>query len=166
MLAIEIDGSQHTGLIAYDAERSAFLECKGFKVIRFWNREVLAQTDRVREAAAHRGVDSIPHPLPPPVGRGNNGVFVPSWDSPLRGLRSVSPPAKRSCAPVGSQGQGLTLLGVPRMQRDLFSLARIFSQALSAPAGGATNAAWASGIGAANWAEVLSQAAENGDDAY
>jgi very-short-patch-repair endonuclease len=42
MLVIEIDGSQHTGLIAYDAERSSFLERRGFKVIRFWNHEVLA----------------------------------------------------------------------------------------------------------------------------
>ena len=50
MLVIEIDGSQHTGLIAYDAERSSFLERRGFKVIRFWNHEVLAQTDWVREA--------------------------------------------------------------------------------------------------------------------
>ena len=49
LLVIEIDGSQHTGPIAYDAERSAFLEGKGFKVIRFWNHEVLAQTDGVRE---------------------------------------------------------------------------------------------------------------------
>ncbi|MGI8514814.1 MAG: DUF559 domain-containing protein [Acidimicrobiia bacterium] len=35
MLVIEIDGSQYTGLIAYDAERSSFLERRGFKVIRF-----------------------------------------------------------------------------------------------------------------------------------
>jgi len=61
MLAIEIDGSQHTGLIAYDSERSAFLEGKGFKVIRFWNHEVLAQTDRVREAIRQR----IAHPPSP-----------------------------------------------------------------------------------------------------
>ena len=30
MLVIEIDGSQHAGLIAYDAERSSFLERRGF----------------------------------------------------------------------------------------------------------------------------------------
>ena len=38
-----------------------------------------------------------------------------------------------SCAPAGSQGQGVALLGAPRMQRDLPSLATIFSQALSRP---------------------------------
>jgi len=35
MLVIEIDGSQHTGLIAYDAKRSSFLERRGFKVNPF-----------------------------------------------------------------------------------------------------------------------------------
>ena len=62
MLVIEIDGSQHTGLIAYDAERSSFLERRGFKVIRFWNHEVLAQTNRVREAI-RQGI--VTHPLTP-----------------------------------------------------------------------------------------------------
>jgi uridylate kinase len=52
------------------------------------------------------------------------------WDSPLRGLRSVSLPAKRSCAPAGSRGQGVALLGAPRTQRDLPSLATVFSQPL------------------------------------
>ncbi|MCI0422908.1 MAG: DUF559 domain-containing protein, partial [Acidobacteria bacterium] len=46
--------SQHTGLIAYDTERSSFLERRGFKIIRFWNHEVLAQTNRVREAIGQR----------------------------------------------------------------------------------------------------------------
>jgi very-short-patch-repair endonuclease len=60
MLVIEIDGSQHTELIAYDGERSSFLERRGFKVIRFWNHEVLAQTNRVREAIGQR---PPPNPL-------------------------------------------------------------------------------------------------------
>ena len=67
MLVIEIDGSQHTGLIAYDAERSSFLERRGFKVISFWNHEVLAQTDRLRE---HR---QRPPPNPLPSGGGITG---------------------------------------------------------------------------------------------
>ncbi|MGH8652041.1 MAG: hypothetical protein ACREYE_07585 [Gammaproteobacteria bacterium] len=44
-------------------------------------------------------------------------LLVPSLDSPLRGLRAVSLPAKRSSAPA---------------KRDLPSLVTIFSQALSA----------------------------------
>ena len=67
MLVIEIDGSQHTGLIAYDAERSSFLERRGFKVIRFWNHEVLApnRLGARSHSAAHRRVDGIAHPLTP-----------------------------------------------------------------------------------------------------
>ena len=76
MLVIEIDGSQHTGLMAYDAERSSFLERRGFKVIRFWNHEVLAQTDRVREAI-RKGIEELIHPLTPsrraPSGGGITG---------------------------------------------------------------------------------------------
>ena len=64
MLAIEVDGSQHTECMAYDSERSAFLEGNGFKVIRFWNHEVLAQTDRVREAIRQRVAELIGSPTP------------------------------------------------------------------------------------------------------
>ena len=55
---------QHTGLIAYDAERSSFLERRGFKVIRFWNHEVLAQTDWVREAIRQRIDELMGSPTP------------------------------------------------------------------------------------------------------
>ena len=46
------------------AERSSFLERRGFKVIRFWNHEVLAQTDRVLEAIRHRIEESMGSPTP------------------------------------------------------------------------------------------------------
>ncbi len=64
MLVIEIDGSQHTEYMAYDSERSSFLEGKGFKVIRLWNHEVLAQTDRVREVIRERIAVLIGSPTP------------------------------------------------------------------------------------------------------
>ncbi len=34
----------------YDAERTAWLKTEGFRVIRFWNNQVLEETDAVREA--------------------------------------------------------------------------------------------------------------------
>ena len=40
-LVIEIDGGQHGEAIAYDQARTAFLEAKGYRVIRFWNNDVL-----------------------------------------------------------------------------------------------------------------------------
>jgi len=48
MLIVEIDGSQHT--VEGDAERTAFLESRGYRVIRFWNSDVIANLDGVLEA--------------------------------------------------------------------------------------------------------------------
>jgi len=45
-LAIEIDGGQHAGSAA-DAARTQMIEAHGYRVIRFWNNEVLANTDGV-----------------------------------------------------------------------------------------------------------------------
>ncbi len=40
-LIIELDGSQHLDQIEYDEERTAYLESQGYKVIRFWNNQVM-----------------------------------------------------------------------------------------------------------------------------
>lgn len=40
-LIIELDGGQHVEQVEYDAERTKYLESQGYKVIRFWNNEVL-----------------------------------------------------------------------------------------------------------------------------
>lgn len=48
-LIIELDGSHHEETILYDQERTEYLEAKGYKVLRFWNHEVLNQTDNVLE---------------------------------------------------------------------------------------------------------------------
>ncbi|HHI9461293.1 TPA: endonuclease domain-containing protein [Legionella anisa] len=43
---IELDGSQHLDNQSYDRERTAWLNAQGFKVLRFWNNDVL-QTNSV-----------------------------------------------------------------------------------------------------------------------
>ncbi len=40
-LIIELDGSQHIEQAEYDAERTKFLESQGYKVIRFWNNQIV-----------------------------------------------------------------------------------------------------------------------------
>ena len=40
-LVIELDGSQHLEQEAYDIERTRYLESQGYKVVRFWNSDVL-----------------------------------------------------------------------------------------------------------------------------
>ena len=46
-LMIEIDGGQHAEQVAYDEARTRDLEAAGFTVLRFWNNEVLQQTEAV-----------------------------------------------------------------------------------------------------------------------
>ena len=48
-LIIELDGGQHAQRISYDNQRSLFLEQRGFKVIRFWNNDVIENTEGVLE---------------------------------------------------------------------------------------------------------------------
>src|SRR5439155_169693 len=48
-LIIELDGGQHAedSAIKYDQERTSFLQEQSFRVIRFWNNEVLSKTEDV-----------------------------------------------------------------------------------------------------------------------
>jgi len=46
-LIVELDGGQHAEQQAYDDKRTAFLQAKGFKVLRYWNNEVLENTGNV-----------------------------------------------------------------------------------------------------------------------
>src|SRR5260370_36247128 len=66
-LVVEVDGGQH----ADDGEaRTQLLETRGYRVIRFWNNDVLANTQRVLREI----LDSLrvgPHPLPHPQGGGD-----------------------------------------------------------------------------------------------
>ena len=48
-LVIEVDGGQHGELAAEDARRTRYLNQKGFRVLRFWNHEVLQHTDACLE---------------------------------------------------------------------------------------------------------------------
>jgi very-short-patch-repair endonuclease len=48
-LVIEVDGGQHAAQVEADNDRSGFLESLGFTVLRFWNHEVLTQTEAVME---------------------------------------------------------------------------------------------------------------------
>lgn len=46
-LIIEVDGGQHMDQEEYDAERTVFLQSKGYRVLRFWNNDVLGEIDSV-----------------------------------------------------------------------------------------------------------------------
>ena len=72
-LVVEVDGGQHTVQTDYDHQRDAWLRERGYRVLRFWNHEVMQELDgvleRIRLAAL---APSPPAPLPP-AGEGSEG---------------------------------------------------------------------------------------------
>ncbi len=72
-LAIELDGSQHneTEQKRYDDKRTDCLEQQGIRILRFWNNQVLQETEAVLEAVYQATVDLSLTPGPSPQGRGD-----------------------------------------------------------------------------------------------
>jgi lysyl-tRNA synthetase class 2 len=67
-LIVELDGGQHSEHSAEDAKRMADLEAFGFLVLRFWNNDVLRNTDGVVETIITTARQEPPHPNPLPNG--------------------------------------------------------------------------------------------------
>jgi len=65
-LVIEVDGGQHSE-DRRDAVRTAFLEASGYRVMRFWNNDVLENLEDVVDVIRR----SLPTPTPPAGGRGS-----------------------------------------------------------------------------------------------
>ena len=53
-LVIELDGGQHAMAGTYDEARTRFIEHQGFRVLRFWNNDVLGNPDGVLQVIAQR----------------------------------------------------------------------------------------------------------------
>ncbi|SMF84460.1 Very-short-patch-repair endonuclease [Azospirillum oryzae] len=75
-LAVEVDGGQHADS-GYDEARTAFLKSRGWRVLRFWNNDVLRNPEGVAASVLEalggvRRADTCPHPDPPPLGGGGN----------------------------------------------------------------------------------------------
>jgi len=73
-IVIEIDGGQHAEQTQRDAQRTQFLESEGYRVLRFWNNEVLGNIDGVLEVIQST-VLTTPTPTPPHKGEGKQRVF-------------------------------------------------------------------------------------------
>jgi very-short-patch-repair endonuclease len=65
MLIIESDGGQHLEQKAYDALRTARLEHLGYRVLRFWNHQILGEIDAVLEQISSV-LREFPSPQPSP----------------------------------------------------------------------------------------------------
>jgi very-short-patch-repair endonuclease len=75
-LIVELDGGQHA--IRDETNRTAILEAMGYLVLRFWNNDVLQNTEGVLEEilnTANRHPQQPPHLVPLPSGeRGRSGA--------------------------------------------------------------------------------------------
>lgn len=105
-LVIEADGSQHADQVAYDEERTRFLNGQGYRVLRFWNHEVLTNLEGV--------TDVIRAALRSPFSLRGEGGAQRSWEGDLSAWRmagssSTQPnplPSPRSLTRVALSPQG------------------------------------------------------------
>jgi len=68
-LVIDADGGQHEVQQDIDSERTTYLEALGYRVLQFWNHEILTETQAVLERIHHELIES-PHPNPLSEGEG------------------------------------------------------------------------------------------------
>ncbi|MFD1107558.1 endonuclease domain-containing protein [Sphingobium olei] len=69
-LVIEVDGSQHGEEV--DRQRTSYIEAQGFRVIRFWNHDVLGNIEGVIDEI-ERVIANMPSPNP---SRRREGSFL------------------------------------------------------------------------------------------
>lgn len=63
-IVIEIDGGQHNAEV--DAPRTRIIEADGYRVVRFWNNDVLTNIEGVAVRLAEVLAETSPPPNPPP----------------------------------------------------------------------------------------------------
>ena len=80
-LIVECDGSQHQDLQKlYDKNRDLYLKQCGYKILRFWNNDVLTNIEGVWQIISENLLPlGCPHPNLPPRGE---GIFFATWLPP------------------------------------------------------------------------------------
>ncbi len=77
-LIVEADGGQHADSL-YDGERDSYLKSQGFRILRFWNNDVLNNSDGIAEAILDAidssGAQTRADPTPQPLSRKGRGAF-------------------------------------------------------------------------------------------
>jgi len=82
-LVIELDGGQHASQVEADQRRTEFLTKSGYRVLRFWDNDVLSDTEAVLQKIA----DELKHPSPQPSPSRGEGVKKLGRGSRLRTVR-------------------------------------------------------------------------------
>jgi very-short-patch-repair endonuclease len=81
-LVVELDGGQHS--VAVDARRTAAIERHGFRILRFWNNQVLGNLDGVlRQLEQEIGKTNRPSPRPSPPSGARGPCGTASQQRPL-----------------------------------------------------------------------------------
>ena len=65
-VVVEVDGGHHQEQASYDEGRSKWLRCEGYRVLRFWNNQVLKEIESVQESILTElghGGGPVPSPL-------------------------------------------------------------------------------------------------------
>ena len=106
-LVIEIDGGQHGDPDGYETRRTHCLEANGFRILRFWNNEVMENEEGVFD----RILEALQSPLP---SREREGPSVMRWEGEGR-------PVAKGDEVVGAEGRerlgGANPLAFPRLRR-------------------------------------------------
>ena len=68
MLIVELDGGQHADQVNYDERRTRHLQAGGYRVLRFWNNDVLMNIEGVLTVILASLASPTPHPSPLPAG--------------------------------------------------------------------------------------------------
>ena len=76
-IIVELDGGQHSAIDVADRRRTAWLESRGWRVIRFWNNEVNENIDGVLQMIASACGTDVDHPHPDPLPGGEGEVRSP-----------------------------------------------------------------------------------------
>jgi len=63
-LIVELDGSQHLNAVEHDQRRTTWLKSRGYRVLRFWDNDVLQRQDDVLESirVALQEAPTLPSP--------------------------------------------------------------------------------------------------------
>jgi very-short-patch-repair endonuclease len=91
-LVIELDGGQHTLQRSSDPARTEFLEAHGYRVLRFWDNEILTNIDGVLQRIA-LALHANHRPSPCPLPRGERDLEVPPTSSEGSPPMNPSPPS-------------------------------------------------------------------------
>ena len=133
-LVIELDGGQHALQQGYDRARSAFLHNAGYRVLRYWNNDVLENIEGVMEniqssldVSANFPPPDFPCPdfpppnLPPPTGGGvmgqaGGGV---AEQAAVRGMGQGAGHINKALDKIESEAEALAQIPSPRRRGEV-----------------------------------------------